>query len=154
MKGIFTILGLAAIFTFVNRGRKFQDLQISFAGIDTDGDLIKTERIKLKLSVYNPNVSDVAPIGLKGNVYYQGKRIADIDEKFNGGKSFKARENSTFTTSIKLSLLTIGLQAAKILWDNIKGGKQKISTEFQVKGFLSFDTLKNLPFDTKLNLNQ
>ena len=154
MKGIWPVLfvggGIIAIWGTVRRAKKITDLQPSFAGLDLSNFSFKNPIVNVKVSAYNPNVTDVPPVSATGNLYHKGNRIADIDQKFSKDSAFRSRKTTTMLIPCKLSISGLGMDLIGMFLDYRKGNK--LDTILTAKGFINYDVAKNIPFDTAIDM--
>jgi len=143
-------LGIIAVAEIFKGAKASQDLQLGFSKLDFKDFKWSNPVVNVYLNAYNPNSVDVPAISVAGNLYYESNRISDIDMKFNPGSVFHARQSTTFLVPVKLNGLAIlsDLYELYLDWKNNK----PIDTVLVAKGFINYDKLKNIPFDTSYDV--
>lgn len=139
-----------AAFQFFRGTREVENLEIQGGSVDLKDFKLTNPVVNVFIKLYNPGVRDVSAISIIGNLYYKGSRIADIDQPFNSGSVFKARMATTWRAPVKVNLASIAVQLLN-LYKDWKAGT-KIDKILTAKGFVTYDKIKKIPFDTSMNV--
>lgn len=143
----------AAIFFGRKYISKLMNLEIESKLISVDKSQSTSEYtvIRLIMDVYNPNKEDIRFKTFSGNIYSDGKRIANIDRYKEEKLIFKGRENTAMRLKVKLPNAKLGVFFLESL-SNLLGGKTK-KIPIKLIGKLEVEDLAPLPVDKDLSID-
>lgn len=142
--------GVAAAYQFFRGTEEVEDLQLKGGSVDLKDFKITNPVVNVYLKLYNPSVRDVSAISIIGNLYYKGSNIAAIDQPFNSGSVFKARQTTTWKAPVKVNLSTVAVQLLNLYRDWKSG--TKIDKLLIAKGYVTYDKIKKIPFNTSIDV--